>query len=67
MFLADLKLADIKSTLPAEAQHWIAGMKRAEREATEDILNDVGANYFVQYWRFYRDQLEYVRSLGGLR
>ncbi len=67
MPVADVKLADIKPRLPVEAQHWIAGMKRAERDGTEDILNDVGADYFVQYWRFYRDQLEYVRSLGGLR
>ncbi len=66
MSLADLKLADVKSTLPVEAQHWIASMKRKEREATERIVNDVGADYFIEYWRFYRDQLEYVRSLGGL-
>ncbi len=41
-------------------------MKRKEREVTEGIVNRVGAEYFLKYCRFYRDELEYVRSLGGL-
>ncbi len=60
---AKLKIQDIKARLPQEAQDWIAGMKRDEREVTEAILNRVGAEYFLKYWRFYRDQLDYVRSL----
>jgi hypothetical protein len=65
--VAKLVLSDVKTGLPLEGQQWIAGMKREEREVTEDILNRVGTEYFVQYWRFYRHQLEYVRSLGGLQ
>ncbi len=64
--MTSLEISEVKARLPQEGQHWIASMKRKEREGTEDILNDVGADYFVQHWRFYRDQLEYVRSLGGL-
>jgi hypothetical protein len=58
-----LKISEVKTRLPLEGQDWIGGMKREEREVTEDILNRVGTEYFVKYWRFYRDELGYVRSL----
>ncbi len=61
-----MKIQNIKARRPQEGQDWIAGMKRDEREVTEAILNRVGAEYFLKYWRFYRDELECVRSLGGL-
>ncbi len=61
-----LKISEVKTRLPQEGQEWIAGMKRKERDVAEVILIRVGTEYFVNYWRFYRDELEYVRSLGGL-
>jgi hypothetical protein len=64
--VANSVLSNVKPRLPLEGQQWIAGMKRDEREVTEHILNRVGTEYFANYWRFYRDQLDYVRSLGGI-
>jgi hypothetical protein len=48
--------------LPPEAQTWIKGMNSEERHCTEIVLNNVGADSFVRYWKDHADDLEYVRN-----
>jgi hypothetical protein len=57
-----IRILDILSTLPEEAQRWIKGMNSGERTCTEIILNNVGEQSFVKHWRHYKDDLDAVRN-----
>jgi hypothetical protein len=38
-----------------EAESWIADLDAADYATTERILNDIGAENFLRYWRVHRD------------
>jgi hypothetical protein len=57
-----IKLLEIMNRLPPEAQKWVNGMKRGEREGTEIILNNVGVDSFIEHWRYHKDDLDYIRN-----
>ena len=42
------------ATLPAVAVAWIAGLDRTDYITTEWILNDIGLDNFLKYWRTHR-------------
>ena len=47
-------LASIIPKLPAVALAWIAGLDRVDYITTEWILNDIGLDNFLKYWRTHR-------------
>jgi hypothetical protein len=53
--LEAMTLADLLPRLPTEAQSWIADLDAADYATTERILNDIGAENFLRYWRIHRD------------
>jgi hypothetical protein len=57
-----IKLSEIGSQLPHDAQVWIEGMNREEFRCTENILNTVGQESFTQNWKVHRDDLNEVRN-----
>ena len=58
-----IKLLEIVSQLPQDAQTWIKGMNAQEVVCTEIILNNVGQESFTEHWTVHRDQLEYIRNM----
>jgi hypothetical protein len=56
-----IKLSEIVSQLPQDAQVWIEGMNREELRCTEIILNNVGQESFTKNWKVHRDHLNEVR------
>ncbi len=57
-----LKLSDIQVRLPQAGRRWAAEMSSAERHGTEIILNNVGAESFLKYWKEYGDELQEIRN-----
>jgi hypothetical protein len=57
-----IKLSEIVSQLPQDAQVWIKGMNREEFYCTENILNTVGQESFTKNWKVHRDDLNEVRN-----
>jgi len=58
-----IKLTEILSQLPQDAQVWIEGMDFEERLCTEIILNDVGQESFTEHWQVHRDRLQYIGNM----
>jgi len=57
-----IKLLEIVSQLPQDAQTWIKGMNAQEVVCTEIILNNVGQESFAENWKVYRDDLDEIRN-----
>jgi hypothetical protein len=57
-----ITLREIMDRLPPEAQKWVNGMNRDERLGTEIILNNVGVDSFIKYWRDHKDDLDEIRN-----
>jgi len=57
-----IKLLEIVSQLPQDAQTWIKGMNAQEMVCTEIILNNVGQESFAENWKVYRDDLDEIRN-----
>jgi len=49
-----ISLMSILPKLAAEGQSWINGLDASNRRATECLLNIVGEENFVKYWRQHR-------------
>ena len=57
-----IKLSEIVSQLPHDAQVWIEGMNGQAKLGTEIILNNVGLESFAKHWTVHRDQLAEIRN-----
>jgi hypothetical protein len=57
-----ITLLEIMDKLPPEAQDWIKRMNRGERAGTEIILNNVGVDSFIKYWRVHKNDLDEIRN-----
>jgi hypothetical protein len=61
--MAELKLSDID--LPDEAKAWIARLSSAQKRGLQTILNDVGPQNFLNYWKEHKADIEQLEFEFG--
>jgi hypothetical protein len=55
-------IADIIDRLPPDGQKWLRKMERQDRQATEYPIKFVGADNFVEHWRFHKETWEHIAA-----